>query len=54
MVYCDVIIVGAGNAAFCALCAVLFLLGHTKMGSTVRYLGVEFEDTLAISGSVGI
>lgn len=29
--------------------AVQLLLGHTKMDSTVRYLGVEFEDALAIA-----
>ena len=30
------------------------LLGHTKMDSTVRYLGVDLEDALAISESVEI
>lgn len=34
--------------------AVQLLLGHTKMDSTVRYLGVELEDALAISEGVGI
>jgi site-specific recombinase XerC len=34
--------------------AVQFLLGHTKMDSTVRYLGVDLEDALAISESVEI
>mgnify|MGYP005842367543 CR=1 FL=1 len=34
--------------------AVQLLLGHTKMDSTVRYLGVELEDTLAISEAVEI
>lgn len=29
--------------------AVQLLLGHTKMDSTVRYLGVELEDALAIA-----
>lgn len=28
--------------------AVQFLLGHTKMDSTVRYLGIELEDALEI------
>jgi hypothetical protein len=28
--------------------AVQLLLGHTKMDSTVRYLGVELEDALAV------
>jgi hypothetical protein len=30
------------------------LLGHTKMDSTVRYLGVELEDALAISEAIEI
>ncbi len=34
--------------------AVQFLLGHTKMDNTDKYLGVELEDTLAISESVEI
>ena len=34
--------------------AVQLLLGHTKMDSTVRYLGVELEDALAISEAVEI
>ena len=34
--------------------AVQFLLGPTKMDSTVRSLGVELEDTLAISEAVEI
>jgi len=29
--------------------AVQILLGHTKLESTVRYLGVEVEDALTIS-----
>jgi site-specific recombinase XerC len=32
--------------------AVQLLLGHTKMDSTVRYLGFEFEDALAIAESI--
>lgn len=32
--------------------AVQLLLGHTKIDSTVRYLGVEVEDALALSESV--
>jgi hypothetical protein len=28
---------------------VLILLGHTKIESTVRYLGVDIEDTLALA-----
>jgi len=34
--------------------AVQLLLGHIKMDSTVRYLGVDLEDALAISESVEI
>lgn len=34
--------------------AVHLLLGHTKMDSTVRYLGVELEDALAISEAIEI
>lgn len=34
--------------------AVQLLLGHTKMDSTVRYLGVDLEDALAISENVEI
>ena len=34
--------------------AVQLLLGHSKMDSTVRYLGVELEDALAISEAVEI
>ena len=32
--------------------AVQLLLGHTKMVSTVRHLGVELEDALAIAEAV--
>lgn len=34
--------------------AVQPLLGHTKMDSTVRYLGVEPEDALAIAEVIEI
>ncbi len=34
--------------------AVQLLLGHSKMDSTVRYLGVDLEDALAISEGVEI
>lgn len=34
--------------------AVQLLLGHTKMDSMIRYLGVDLEDELAISESVEI
>ena len=30
--------------------AVQLLLGHTKIESTVRYLGIEVDDALAIAG----
>jgi len=30
--------------------AVQILLGHTKIESTVRYLGVDVEDALALAG----
>jgi len=38
-----------GNLRACQL-----LLGHTKMDSTVRYLGVELEDALAIAEAIEI
>ena len=34
--------------------AVQLLLGHTKVVSTVRYLGVELEDALSIAEAVDI
>ena len=34
--------------------AVQLLLGHTKMDSTVRYLGVDLEDALANAESVEV
>lgn len=34
--------------------AVQLLLGHIKLDSTVRYLGVELEDGLAITEAVEI
>ena len=34
--------------------AVQLLLGHTKVESTVRYLGVEVEDALAIAEQVDV
>ena len=39
------------NAGHCTgnLRAVQILLGHTKLDSTVRYLGVDVEDALALS-----
>jgi hypothetical protein len=38
-----------GNLRACQL-----LLGHTKLESTVRYLGVELDDTLALSEALEI
>ena len=32
--------------------AVQLLLGHTKLESTVRYLGIEVDDALSISEPV--
>lgn len=34
--------------------AVQLLLGHTGIESTVRYLGVEIDDALAIAGQTEI
>ena len=34
--------------------AVQILLGHTKIESTVRYLGVDVEDALALSEATEI
>jgi integrase len=34
--------------------AVQLLLGHTKMESTVRYLGIEVDDALAIAEQVDV
>ena len=34
--------------------AVQLLLGHTKIESTVRYLGIEVDDALTISEQVGL
>jgi len=34
--------------------AVQLLLGHTKIESTVKYLGVEVDDALAISEQVDV
>ena len=34
--------------------AVQLLLGHTKLESTVRYLGIEVDDALTISEQVDL
>ena len=34
--------------------AVQLLLGHTKVDSTVRYLGVELEDALSFAEKIDI
>ena len=36
------------------LWAVQLLLGHTKIESTVRYLGIEVDDALAIAEQVEV
>jgi integrase len=36
------------------LCAVQLLLGHRKIESTVRYLGIEVDDALAIAEQVDV
>jgi len=33
---------------------VLLLLGHAKIESTVRYLGIEVDDALAISEQIDV
>ena len=33
---------------------VQLLLGHTKMDSTVRYIGVDFDDSLAFSEGIDL
>ena len=38
----------------CNLRAVQLLLGHTKVDSTVRYLGVELENALSIAEKIDI
>jgi integrase len=38
----------------CNLRAVQLLLGHTKLASTVRYLGIEVDDALSLSEQVEI
>jgi site-specific recombinase XerC len=34
--------------------AVPLLLGHTKMDSTVRYLGVDLDDALSLSETIDL
>jgi integrase len=36
------------------LWAVQLLLGHTKIESTVRYLGIEVDDALALAEQVDV
>jgi integrase len=38
----------------CNLRAVQLLLGHRKIESTVRYLGIEVDDALAIAEQVDV
>jgi site-specific recombinase XerC len=34
--------------------AVQLLLGHTKVESTVRYLGIEVDDALAVAEQIDV
>jgi site-specific recombinase XerC len=34
--------------------AVQLLLGHTKMDSTVRYLGIDLDDALSLSEGIDL
>ena len=34
--------------------AVQLLLGHTKIESTVRYLGIELDDALAVAEQIDV
>ena len=34
--------------------SVLLLLGHSKLDSTVRYLGIEIDDALAMSEHIDV
>lgn len=36
------------------LCAVQILLGHTKIESTVRYLGIEIDDAIEIAEKIDV
>jgi hypothetical protein len=45
---------GAQTARLKRVRAVQILLGHTKIESTVRYLGVDIEDALALSEATEI
>ena len=45
---------GAALVLFANLRAVQLLLGHTKIESTVRYLGIEVDDALAIAEQVDV
>jgi hypothetical protein len=41
-----------GGAEMSAVVLLWLLLGHTKLESTVRYLGIEVDDALSISEQV--
>ena len=49
---CDVVALKVDDVAPSGYAAVL--LGHTKIESTVRYLGIDIDDALAISEQVEI
>ena len=34
--------------------AVQLLLGHTKIEGTVRYLGIEVDDAVAVAGQIDV
>jgi integrase len=37
-----------------SLCAAQLMLGHTKIESTVRHLGIEVDDALAIAEQIDV
>ena len=56
-------LIGHGNPTFCVAgpclsfnltVPVQLLLGHAKLGSTVRYLGIEIDDALEMSEQIDV